>query len=155
MNYNLTPGLYQGLRWVARHTPASAIVAVTNRWQDGAHIDARYCYYSAFAERRVMLECDIGTSHIDEYLPLQAAIGEPTKGPYPLRTLLNEQIFLHGDRAALAAAVRQYGVSYLLFDRVHPDGGNLAAVERLGRVVYASPALVVVHVAPESPGSGS
>jgi hypothetical protein len=145
-NNNLTPQLYTGLRWVAAHTPTSAVLAVANRWQDPAYYDPRYCYYSAFAERRVMFECEYGTNHIDEYLPLSAELATPTAGPYPLRNLLTQQIFVHGNRSALAAARRQFGVSYLLFDRIHPAGGNLAAVERLGRVVYENPALVVVDV---------
>ena len=145
-NSNMTPDLYAGLRWVAWNTPTNAIVAVTNRWLDPMGADARYCDYSAFAQRRVMLECDLGTTQIDNYLPLRLALSAPTSGPYPERTLLNEQIFVNGDRSALATAVRLYGVGYLLFDLVHPAGGNLAAVEALGRVVFANPALVVVDV---------
>lgn len=146
-NDNLTPQLYAGLHWVSGHTPPSAVLAVANRWQDSGY-DPRYCYYTAFAERRVMLECEYGTNHIDEYLPLPLALSNPTSGPYPLRALLNAEIFVHGDRTALAEARKRYGVSYLLFDRVHPAGGNLPAVERLGRVVYQNPALVVVDVRP-------
>jgi hypothetical protein len=145
-NDNLTPGLYAGLRWISEHTPRDAVLAVNNRWQDGRETDARYCYYSAFAQRRVMLECDIGTRHIDHYLGLSAALAIPGRGPYPERTTLNTRIFFYGDAPALGIAKRLYGVSYVVVDLVHKDDANLPAVEALGKVVFANRAIVVVDV---------
>lgn len=144
-NYNLTPGLYAGLSWVRLHTPAGAVLAVNNRWQDGGY-DARYCYYSAFAQRSVMLECDIGTSHIDQYLDLNDALAKPTSGPYPTRTSLTTGIFHYGNRGALDIAVRRFHVSYLVLDLVHLDESNPPAVKRLGKVVFADGSVVVVKV---------
>jgi hypothetical protein len=145
-NDNLTPQLYAGLRWIAQHTPRNAVLAVNNRWQDLVQSDARYCYYSAFAERQVMLECDIGTNHIDQYLSLSASLATPTRGPYPERTLLNTRIFLYGDPWALGVAMARYHVSYLVLDLVHKNVANVPAVEALGKVVFANRSVVIVGV---------
>ena len=62
-NSNLTPALHEGLRWVEGNTSPSAIMAVSNRYSTAARNDARYCYFTAFAERRAMAECSYdGTS---------------------------------------------------------------------------------------------
>lgn len=58
-----------------------------------------------------MLECDIGTSHIDQYLGLSAALAIPGRGPYPERTTLNTRIFFYGDVPALGIAKRLYGLA--------------------------------------------
>ncbi len=134
VNDNLTRPLYQGLRWVAGNTPPSAVIAVNNRFQDPGRGDAHYCYFTAFAERRAMIECAYdGTSSI------YGALGDDLS-----RLTVNGQIFGSADRAALRTAVTQYGVRYLLVDRVH--GPVDERVLELGRVVFSNEALTVVAV---------
>ena len=56
-NSHLTPAIREGLRWIALNTDTSAVMAVNNRFLYPPKADPRYCYYTAFAERRAMLEC--------------------------------------------------------------------------------------------------
>ena len=133
-NSNLTPALHEGLRWVEGNTSPSAIMAVSNRYSTAARNDARYCYFTAFAERRAMAECSYdGTS-----TPYGALDGNVE------RLRLNDAIFGAADRAALRTAVERYGVDYLLLDRVH--GGTAPGVPALGRKVFENAALIVLDV---------
>lgn len=151
-NSNLTPALHAGMRWIADNTPEDAVLAVNNRWQDAAGADPRYCYWTAFAERRVMLECEYGTERNGEFAPLAALQADPAGagGALAERARLQYQMFYGPDavaRAAAREAVRRYGVSYAVLDLVHPFGATPGNATRLGPVVYRNEALVVVRLA--------
>jgi hypothetical protein len=134
----LTAGLYRALAWIRTHSSPTAVIAVNNfrdwslYWSDGWAVPEDF-NYSAFAERPTFLE---------GYIYTQAATEAPRAVYYghallfQNRLALNNAIFqwAHGD--ALRTAAGDYGVRYLLVDRVH----NRANV-RLGtiaRLVYAN-----------------
>ena len=150
---DLSPALYQGLRWVAAHSRTDAVLAVSNQYQarlalaGGCKSDSRYFYYSAFAERRVMLEGYYKNGGGTPYPPKSVAERDPAATPYPDRFRLNNAIFLRGDGRALRQAKRRFGVNYLVADKLHGlDAHQVARVRRLGNVVFANSAVEIIAV---------
>jgi hypothetical protein len=131
----LTPGLQRALAWIRDHTPADAVIAVNNQFSDAHRRSPDYYYYSAFGERRIFLEGWVDT------IPA-ADLHDPTITPFPERLHLNDAVFYAGDARALARIKRDFGVRYLLVDRVHgPDNPRLASLARVvlsnsGATVY-------------------
>ncbi|HZN88409.1 MAG TPA: hypothetical protein VFB44_05520 [Thermoleophilaceae bacterium] len=149
-NSNLTPGLYTGLRWVADNTSDDAVLAVNNRWQDAAGYDPRYCYWTGFAERRALLECEYGTELNGEFAPLPALQADPAAaGALSDRARLEYEMFYGDDgvaRTAAREAAQRYGVTHAALDLVHPFGATPESVARLGPVVFQNDSLVVVRL---------
>lgn len=112
----LTSGLYAGLTWIRDHTSPNAVLAVNNHslYPDGR--DSKYFYYSAFAERRIELESwDYSEQTTRQgYFSLPAALT-----PFPRRLALSNTVFHRGDERALRTLARDYGVRYLVADKVH------------------------------------
>src|SRR4051812_2071499 len=112
----LTSDLYAGLTWIRERTPTNAVLAVNNHSLHPDGRDSKYFYYSAFAERRVELESwDYSVQTISKgYFSLPVA-----QSPFPYRLALADDVFQRGDERALRALARQYGVDYLVVDKVH------------------------------------
>lgn len=147
---DLSPGLYRGLRWLADNASPDAVLAVNNQYltRDECRnaTDGRYFYYSAFAERRVMLE-GYYSDDSEPYPSKPTAQKHPSATPFPQRFRINNAIFLHGDAAAVREAKRLYGVRYLVADKLHGlTVRQSASVRRLGKVVFANSAVDIVFV---------
>ena len=137
--WGLTPGLFAALRWLQANAPVGAVLAVSNHWVDPGKTDGRYFYYSAFSERQVFIE---------GYDPIRYGISDVLAMPlgrnYTYRQRLNDALFNHADAAALHVLVQQYGVRFLLVDRIH--GSVDTAVLQLGRIVFGDADAFIVAV---------
>jgi hypothetical protein len=118
---DLTPALLAGLDWIKLNTSPTDVLAVSNQCLDEAKNDPRYFYYSAFSERRVFLE---GWSY--------SRVSDHSD-----RIALNKQVFNNADPEALRALVDQYGVRWLVVDKVHGPANPL--VSKLAKLVYSNP----------------
>ena len=120
----LTGGLFQGLQWVRAHTRTSDVLAVNNHSLYPDNHDSKYFYYSAFAERRVVLESW-------DYTAQAAASGlfslDTAHTPFFRRLTLSNLAFGVGDQNALRTLALHYGVDYLIVDKVHRDPSPLLA----------------------------
>ena len=63
---------------------------------------------------------------------------------YTYRRRLNDALFNHAEVAALHVLIQQYGVRFLLVDRIH--GSVDSAVLQLGRIVFADRDAFIVAV---------
>jgi hypothetical protein len=124
-NDNLTPGLLAGLRWVRENTDPSAVLAVNNQFRDEDREDARYFYYSALSERRMLLES----------WRYWAATADLDEQPFPERAALNRAI-LRGDEGAIRRAVADHGLTHVLIDKVH--GGSRATRPPRSGLVFSN-----------------
>jgi hypothetical protein len=141
----LNRGLYKGLAWIREHTSKDAVLAVNNyEERQGAYRNATYFYYGAFAERRVFLQGWLFTAASWNILGEDALQSRDV--PFPERVRLNRAVFEHGDRKALRVLVQDYGVRYLVDDRL--QGKATPALARLGRVAFENPAVTVYEVGP-------
>jgi hypothetical protein len=137
----LTSGLYRGLHWVRQHTSPNAVLVVNNHslYPDGR--DSKYFYYSAFAERRVVLESwdytEQTTSRGYFSLPVWAS-------PFPTRLKLSQAVFHRADRIALHTLAHDYRARYLLVDKVHGQATPLLD-DRVGKI-YGSGDLDVYEI---------
>jgi hypothetical protein len=133
----MTAALYRGLVWVRNHTNICDVLAVnthqvTSSGSADPRPDSEYFYYSAFAERRVLLESWIITS-----------AGERGEQPYPALYALNSAATLQGNPAAVRKIARK-GVSYILVDKSH--GGDVREPSSVSRLVFSNSALDVYRV---------
>ena len=146
----LSRGLYQGLSWIRTNTSTDAVLAVNNYRERNAHYyGATYFYYSAFSERRVFLEGWLFTVASWNILGEDALTSK--RVPFPERYRLNEAVFKRADPNALNVLVRDYGVRYLVADKV--QGTFTPALSRLGRVAFDNPAVTVYAVGPARAGN--
>jgi hypothetical protein len=133
----LTPGLQRALAWIREHTPSDAVIAVNNQFSDAHRQSPDYYYYSAFGERRIFIE------GWQDTIPA-ADLSDPRITPFPDRLRLNDAVFYAADPRALKIIRRDFGVRYLLVDRVHgPVNPRLAS---LARVVLSNPGATVYRV---------
>ncbi len=139
---DLTPDLYRGLSWIRDNTREDDVLAVSA--QHGALGFPDNFYYSAFAERRVYLEGWLYTARSFEVGVEDVRAGK--KLPYPERLALNDAVFRRGDARALHTLVRDYGVRYLVMDKVH--GPRLAGPAKVGHLVFANRDVEVYAVGP-------
>jgi hypothetical protein len=133
----LTAALYRGLVWVREHTGRCDVLAantheVVPAGGKRAQVDSEYFYYSAFTERRVLLESWI--------LTIQ---GQHDEQPYPALYALNSEATLLGRPAAVRQLAHR-GVSYILIDKSH--GGRVREPSNVSRLVFANTALDVYRV---------
>ncbi len=138
----LTAAMYRGLEWIRQNTRSTDVVAVSNYSVDANHPEYDDIYYSAFAERRVFLEgwrYGMKTLRLGPHYHISRM-----NMPYPERLRLNDAVFQRGDRAALRVLIRDYGVRYLLVDRVHY--GKTAKVSALGRRVFSNSDVAIYAV---------
>jgi hypothetical protein len=133
----MTAALYRGLVWVRDHTNSCDLLAANTHYvtpSDGVRPkpDAGYFYYSAFTERRVLLESWVLTS--------RGARGEQ---PAPALYAINNAATLRGNPAAVREIARK-GVSYILIDKSHE--GNVREPSSVSRLVFSDSALDVYRV---------
>jgi hypothetical protein len=135
----LTPGLVVALNWLQDNTPVNTIFAVSNHWINPGQTDGRYYYYSAFSQRQVFVE---------PYTPDDYGLQNPPLTPgfiaFLHRVMLNDLVFDHADAAALHVLTDQYGVRYLLIDRLHHNADP--AVNSFGRIVLTNQDATIVAV---------
>jgi hypothetical protein len=135
--YGLSAPLYAGLLWVRAHTTPCDVLAVNNHYDNAAHAEAVYFYYSAFSERRVFLESWRYTA------------GGQTGGlPYPGRFALNQRAVAQANPAALRELARR-GVSYVLIDKTHTGGPR--EPRSVSKLVFSNSALDVYRLPGPSP----
>jgi len=135
--------LYQGLAWIRDNTDSDAVLAVNNFNEAyGRNRKATYFYYAAFAERRVFLEGWLFSAQSWNVLG-ENAINEK-RSPFPGRLRLNNAVFERADSRALGVLVRDYGVRYLVDDKV--QGRATPELRKLGRLVYDNDAVAVYAV---------
>lgn len=142
----LTTDLYRGLRWIRANTRPQDVMAVSSYSVDDRHPQFDDVYYSAFGERRTFLEGWLYTMKTLSRGPYYKLAR--TNSPFPKRLQLNDAVFRHGDRQALRTLVRDYGVRYLVVDRVH--GGEPERVAPLGKRVFSNAAVAIFAVGPSA-----
>ena len=129
----LTSGLYEGLTWIRDSTRAGDVLVVNNHSLQPEGRDSKYFYYSAFAERRVVLESW-------DYTPETAARGYfslPAElSPFPGRLAASNAVFRSGNERAARMLARDYGARYFVDDKVH--GTTTPAFTRLFPVVFSN-----------------
>ena len=134
--HGITAGLYYGLRWVHDSTPTDAVLVVNNHSLRPDGSDSKYFYYSAFAERRVVLESW-------DYTPQTAARGvfslPEALSPFPRRLRLSNAVFADADPQALLALVCDYGATHLVVDKAHGSvSPKLRELDSIGDPVYSN-----------------
>lgn len=137
--HGLTPGLYGALQWLQNNTTIDAVFAVNNHWTDPAETDGKYYYYAAFSERRVFVEAYDSVRY-----GITTGLATAAGRNFAHRQQLNDSVFNNADRNSLNILIKNYGVHYLFIDRV--NGTYNPAVPGLGRVVYDTPAAIIVAV---------
>lgn len=143
----LNRGLYEGLDWIRTHTSEDAVLAVNNYYDGtGRYKQPTYFDYAAFAQRRVFLEGWLSTSTAWNTGSNTAGAGH--RVPFPTRYRLNNAVFQRADRQALRVLVRDYGVRYLVNDRL--QGTATTRLARLGHVAFENSAVTVYAVGPSS-----
>jgi hypothetical protein len=112
----LTAGLYQGLLWVRKNTDVDSVLVVNNHSIFPDTSDSKYFYYSAFAQRRIVLESWDYTRQAaaNEVASLNAA-----HTPFPRRLRLSNEVFEGADPIAMHTLARDYGARYLVADKFH------------------------------------
>jgi hypothetical protein len=112
----LTAGLYGGLLWIRDNTDPNAVLVVNNHSIYPDNRDSKYFYYSAFAQRRVVLESwDYTPQTVDRgVFSLDAA-----HTPFPRRLRLSNAVFRTANETAVRTLARDYGARYLVVDKVH------------------------------------
>jgi hypothetical protein len=136
---DVTPPFYDALSWIRRNTPEDAVLAVNN--QHTTHRRYDNFVSSALAERRVFLEGWLYSRLTVNASYLAVASGRAT--PYADRQRLNDAAF-EGDAHALDVLATQYGVRYLVVDKLHAEPRARAGL--LGRLVFSNEAVDVIAV---------
>ncbi len=128
----LTDGLYKGLLWIRNNTDEDAVLVVNNHSLYPDNHDSKYFYYSAFAQRRVVLESW-------DYTAQAAASGlfslDASRTPFVHRLTLSNLVFQAADESALRALRRDYGADLLVVDKVHQSPSPL--VGTIARGVFS------------------
>jgi hypothetical protein len=137
---DVTPARLRGLEWIRTNTGVDDVIAVNRHSTRRGRFDS--AVFSVFAERRVFLEGWLyGTEASASDYELVAA---GKSNPFSERLKLNQAVFVDADRSALETLVSEFGVRYLVLDKVHGYGGTRAS--QLGNVVFANEQIVVVRV---------
>jgi hypothetical protein len=90
-------------------------------------------YYSALAERRVFLESWYGTP---ETLGLSPSALDEGQNLFIGRLRLNDAVFSRADSEAVRILARNFGVRYLLLDKVHGSGSD--KLDTVGEKVFSN-----------------
>ncbi len=134
----ITADLWRGLVWLRDHTRPSDVIAVNNHYL-GSSEKSRYFYYSAFSERRVLLESWDYTPPGYQHL----AIGD-SETPFRGLLALNDAAVLDASPAAISVLHDRYGVRYIVIDRLH--GPLSPGLSRVGHVVFANPGVTIFSI---------
>ncbi len=114
----VTPQLLDGLVWLRDNTSTNTLVAVNNHFRDRGHADARMFVYSAFSERRFLVETWAWTP---ESLSLQARTGIDSPNPFPSLSAVNDSAFASADAQSLGLLRTKYNIRYLFIDKLAGD----------------------------------
>lgn len=136
----MTAALYDGLIWVRNHTKPCDVLAVNNHYtyahsrydSSAMALFSFYEYYSAFTERRILLESWYTTPR-----------GVRDVSPYPARLALNDTAVVDGSPGALREIAGD-GVSYVLIDKTH--GGGAPEPASVSRLEFENSALRVYRL---------
>ena len=129
----LTSGLYEGLTWIRDNTRAVDVLVVNNHSLQPDGRDSKYFYYSAFGERRVVLESWDYTSQT----AARGSFSLPAElTPFPERLAVSNAVFRDGNERAARMLARDYGARYFVDDKVH--GTATPAFTRLFPVVFSN-----------------
>ena len=146
LSLNITQGSLAGLRWIRDNTPDDAIVAFNNGYSHKN--SARNCAYTAFSERRAMLECEYGIGPFRYFPPLADVLAGTADHPQAERSRLTQSIFRRGDPASIEKAHRLYGVDYLVVDTRFATKRSVLRLNRVATRIHTSPQLIVYSVSP-------
>jgi hypothetical protein len=137
----LTADLYDGLTWIRDNTPTNAVLVVNNHSIHPSGSDSKYFYYTAFAQRRVVLE---SWDYTEAAVKRHVFSIDRAHSPYPERLALSDAVFEDADRQAVATLARRYGATYLVADKVHgPASPLLPSI--VGRV-FSNPDVDVYEI---------
>lgn len=129
----LTAGLYEGLTWIRENTGTDDVLVVNNYSLQPDERDSKYFYYSAFAERRVVLESW-------DYTEQTAATGRfslpAEQTPFPRRLALSSAVFRDGNERAARVLARDHGARYFVADKLH--GPATPSFTRLFPAVFSN-----------------
>jgi hypothetical protein len=137
----MTTALYDGLIWVRNHTTPCDVLAVNNHYTFATNhksgilavdLFSHYSYYTAFTERRVLLESWYNTP-----------LGLRSSDPYPALLTINDMAVVHGSAPDLRELARD-GVKYVLIDETHGEGAPEPA--SVSRLVFENSALRVYRL---------
>ncbi|HPT69473.1 MAG TPA: hypothetical protein PKW50_04945, partial [Syntrophomonas sp.] len=104
-NKPLTPDVYQGLEYLRIETPADAVIAsYRSFWLDKEN--PRFFYYSAFAERRFLVE---GWMYMRPVYQMQAQV----------RYEDMQKLFYTRDQVIAKEIMKRYEINYILVDKKH------------------------------------
>ena len=133
----LTPGVYRGLSWVRDEVPFEDVVAVNT--------DSIVNFYtSAFSEHRVFIEGWLySATSVDAG---SEGVLNRTVNPFADRLEINGAAFQRADRGALERMYDDYGVRYLVIDRVNGYPVDEAALLRLYPVAFENADLLVLRM---------
>lgn len=137
--HGLDRDLYEGLRWVRANSDPDELIAVNNHWAEDTDTVPVFFYYSAFAERRVLIESWL-------YSPPSYELGyglvqQGLATPYAELVELNDAAF--DGRPAALAGLAEKGVDLLLVDRLNGDAQELPDP---ARPVFSNSALAVYRL---------
>jgi hypothetical protein len=133
-------GFVSGLRWVAHHTPTDAVIAV-----DTSLTGKNYCFYTALAERRALLECENGWFN-EGHSPFSGD-GKPLERVLLDRYNVNEGIFRRFDKRAVNVAASRYGVSYIVLNLANGvERPNARKLAQIAQPVFANDGIAVFAV---------
>ena len=131
----LTPDLLAGLAWIRDHTSTDDVVAVNNP-------GIFEFQYAAFSERRIFLGgWGYSQRSRDEGY---TEVSSGRFNPFADRLALNEAAFVGDDPAALETMRDEFGVRYLLVDRVNGPSTDTAVSDNFGVPVFDNPDATVI-----------
>ena len=125
----MSPQMYDALTWLRDTTTDDAVIAVNNQVNELGPYEFSY---GAFSERRVFLG---GWGYSAGESQRTDPDFSAASNPYPERLALNEAAFEQPSAEALAA-LRAYGVRYLVVDEVYGPPADLSSLGERASLVY-------------------
>lgn len=141
-NYRITPGIYEGLRWMRDETPEDAVFAINRQYAHSGGPWPNAYDYAAFSERRAFFGAWAYSQRVRD-----SGLGPPfaEETLFPERKELNDAAYA-GDPAAMKTLRERYGVGYMVIDRVNGDPYDLPRIRKHSTVVFEDPDLVIVEL---------
>jgi len=146
---DVTPALVDALLWLKDHSRRQDVIAVNNHClihTPRGCLDRRVFYYTAFSQRRAMLESWSYSDASLEYALRHKVSFLRTPSPFPRRTALNDAVFTDPTAAELATMWTRYGVRWLVVDLRY--GGPPPGLERLTVPAYRTADAAIFRLRP-------